>query len=363
MIDLFLREFLDRYANLSLEEMKARMREDGFGALSDLADESIQELMRQDPELLKQMILSSPFGAAIGDSIDDVDDTDGVMPPAPETDTIPVGLDDDIFFDQEACLTSCTGRCCERKNYLMIGLPDIYRIVSSPAARHLGICSTADLFGRQPSLLQSFYNEEYGLYLPYIRYKPVGATEDVLPEDAPGSVCPFLFPIDEVVAFHGGKMPDKASREARGCILMRDKPKVCRLSPLGAFAGLTTGRTSYVYCPPASDCPACNTKVVVKLADYLREIELPGEAAQEEQVHRIAMATHRRPLTRAEKRQFGDILQQLYNIDELLLRLGVDLQHRPSVVRLVSVGMKAAEGSFEPYEELVQEITELGGKG
>lgn len=355
MFDLLLQELMGRYGHLSVEEMKARMREDGLGDLSDIADELTHELMTRDPELLEHLLRHSPFGP-VGE------DLTAVMPPTPEVEALPVDLDDDIFFDHDACLTSCTGRCCQRKNYLMIAIPDIYRIVSSPAARLLDIRSTADLFGRQPPVVQSIFNSEYGLYLPYIRYRPVGAAPDLPPEEAPDSVCPFLFPIDEVISFHRGRVSHKVSRQARGCILMRDKPKVCRLSPLGVFSGLTTGTSSYVYAPPALDCPACDTRVVVKVAEYLRGIELPGERAQEKRLHRVVMATSKRRLAGAEQQRYGEILQQLYNIDELLLREGVDLQHRPGVERLVRIATRAAQGAFAPYDELVQELVQLGGR-
>ena len=53
------------------------------------------------------------------------------------------------------------------------------------------------LLQKQELLVELFYNEEYKIYLPYIRYLPEGADLLTLPEDAEGSICPFLRPIQE----------------------------------------------------------------------------------------------------------------------------------------------------------------------
>jgi hypothetical protein len=349
MFDLILRQLMGRYGHLSLEEMKVRLREDGLEELL----EATKELMTNDPELVERLSELSPFGPS-------VDEAAGVMLPTAEVETLSVELDDDIYFDQKACLRSCAGTCCKSKNYLMISIADIYQIISSPAAKLLDVHSTSDLFGRDPPLVQSFFNSEYGLFLPYLRYGPVGADPDVLPEDAPGSVCPFLFPINKVYSFYEKRTPQWASKEAQGCILGRNKPRVCRLSPVGVFAGLVTGRTSHEYVAPALDCPACETDVTVKLADYLAQVELPGEKEQQARHHRIVMKAAKRDLDHREQQRYGEILQQLYNVDELLLRHGVDLQHRPVLDQLIEIGAMAARGDFEPYEEFVEELTKRG---
>lgn len=278
------------------------------------------------------------------------------MPPTPEAEALPVEIDDEIFFDERACFRSCTGKCCRGKNYLMINIVDIYRIVSSPAAKLLNVRSTDDLFRRYPPLVQLFFNSEYGLYFPYIRYAPVGADPDVLPEDAPDSVCPFLFPVDRVFSLHHKKMPEWACDEADGCILMQDKPKVCRLSPIGKHTGLVAGMVSYVYAPPALDCPACETNVRVKLADYIEKAELPGEREQDERFHQVLMKAAGQAPDQEQRQRFYEIMRQVYNIDGLLLRHGIDLQHRPGIDLLVEICAIASRGNFDPYDELVEKL-------
>lgn len=243
-----------------------------------------------------------------------------------------------------------------KRNYLQISIADILRIVSSPAAPVLGIHSTADLFGRTPPLVVSFFNAEHRLQLPYIRFRSAGSDPSLAPEDAPDSVCPFLFPIEDVTRVHGLSRPEGCARDAHGCILLRHKPKVCRLSPLGVFTGLETGRVSYVYVPPTRDCPACETKVAVTTEEFVREALLPGEAEQERRAHEIMMATARKELSDGAKQRYGEVLRQLYNIDDLLIRNGRDLHERPGVERLVSIGIHAARGDFAPYDALLEEF-------
>ena len=346
MFELILQQLMARYGHLSLDEMKARLKEEGLGKFLDMTE----ALMENHPEIAKSVSQISPFGPMDDNGL-------GVMPPVPEVEALPIELDDDIFFDQKACLVSCAGNCCKSKNYLMISIADIYRIVfSSPAKKILGIHSTDDLFSRDPPLVQSFFNSEYGLYLPYIRFAPVDAEPDVPPENAPDSVCPFLFPIGKVYSFHQKELPKWANMEAKGCILMKNKPVVCRLSPVGKLSGLVTSRVSYVYAIPAADCPACETDVTIKLADYLKEARLPGERTQDERIHKILMKTTKHALDHKAQQRYNEILQQLYNIDQLLIRLDLDPLHRPGFPRLVEIGAHAAQGHFDPYDELVEEL-------
>ena len=242
----------------------------------------------------------------------------------------------------------------------MISIADIYRIVSSRAAKRSGIHSTDDLFQRDPPLVEVFFNSEYGLYLPYIRFAADGGDPRARPEDAPGSVCPFLVPIKELFAFQGKEVPAWAGKQAMGCILGRHKPKICRLSPVGKSMGLVTGRESYEYAPPSLDCPACDTNVSVKVADYLADAELPGEKRLDEHSHRILISTAKRALDEAKRRRFNQILQQLYNIDGLLFQHGLEVHQRPGLERVVEIGVRAARGDFAAYEGLIAELSQAG---
>lgn len=41
-----------------------------------------------------------------------------------------------------------------------------------------------------------------------------------------------------------------ASKDAMGCMLMENKPLICKLSPVGQFRGMETGNVSYRYVTP-----------------------------------------------------------------------------------------------------------------
>jgi hypothetical protein len=347
-LEQIVRLLSQRYGDPSSDGFMARMRQDGLGDLVDLAEKMTHELIEKDPELALHVASQSPLWHE-DDGVDG-----GIMPAMPEADTQPVDLEDDIPFDQAACLASCDGQCCRKRNYLQVSIADILQIVSSPAAALLGVRSTADLFGRNPPLVVCLFNEEYGLQLPYIRFKAEGSDPYLAPEDASDCVCPFLFPIEEVNRIHRIATQEGCARNAHGCVLLRHRPKVCRLSPLGAFAGLETGRLSYVYAPPTPDCPACKTNVTVKTADFLREALRPGESEQDRRMHEIMMATTRTHLSGAERRRYGEVLRQLYNIDDLLIRNGRNLGHRPGVEQLVSIAVHAARGDFAPYDALLE---------
>ncbi len=333
-----------RYGDLSLDELRTLAREDGLGEVLD----EVEGLLEVHPELLAAYAAGFP-GDPDQDGID-------VMPPAPRPETLKVELDGEIFFDQKECLKTCAGNCCKSMNYLMISLPDICRIVSSPAARRFGVQSTDDLFRREPPLVHLFFNEEYGLYLPYIRFVPMGADACTRPEDAPGSVCPFLAPIEEVGAYHRKAVPEWAGKQAHGCLLLRHKPKICRLSPVGKSAGLVTGRVVYEYRPPSRDCPACEARVSIRLADYLAAAVLPGEDKLDASFHRILMA-ERRPLGQDDSRRYNEIMKQLYNIDGLLARYDADQSQRHTIAALIDLAFEASRGNFVPYDDLLQALS------
>lgn len=343
-------EFMEgRYGNLSLDQMKALVRADGFGDLVDEAEEMIGAYLE----------LMARYATAFPDEFDH--EGVEVMPPARHSEALKVELDGEILFDQKACLKTCAGNCCRGMNYLMISLPDIYRIVSSPAAKLFGVHSTEDLFRRDPPLVKLFFNEEYGLYLPYIRFLAVGADAKTLPEDAPGSVCPFLAPIEEVCAYHGRTVPEWAGEQAQGCILMRHKPKICRLSPVGKSAGLVTGRVIYEYLPPSRECPACDTNVSIKLGDYLAAAVLAGEDKLDASLHRMVM-TDKRPLQREELGRYQEILKEMYNIDGLLARHGIERCHRPSLATVIDIAVEASHGNFVPYDDFVRALVRTSDK-
>ena len=344
MFQEIMKMMMERYGDLSLPELKKALRVDGWGELVDAAE--------NDPRLIAML---SEAGSMFP-SEDSGDRGFGVMPPGhsliPST---PVEPDGTFPFDPEACLRTCKGNCCKNKNYLMIGITDILRIVGSKAARFLDIRSTTDLFDRTPPIVELIYCPDYAIQFPFLRFLPVNADGETRPEEAEGSVCPFLRPVEEVSAYHGKPVPQGASAGALACVLMKDKPTICRLSPLGISRGLETGRVTYEYGPPALDCPACETDIEIEVSRYLPAMVSPTERRQQERFHEVLMAQHhtRVPPDFARDR-FGDILARMYNVDGLLSQYGLDTAHRPRTNTIIDIVVAASQGEFEAYEQFVE---------
>lgn len=337
-------QLTQKYGHLDLNGMMDELKKDGFGEL-------VKELdLNQD--LIDEF--ASNFGAGSNGEV-------GIMPTS-DFQGIPLTSEDMFKFEQRACLERCSGDCCKHKNYLMITLSDIHNLISSPGAEFFGIHSTRDLFEGKPPLLEIFFNEEYQLSFPYIRYKPVG-TDDLTmrPEDAPSCVCPFLRPIKQVFDFHKQEVPSGTCAGAMGCMLMKFKPQICRHSPLGRSTGLETGKVSYEYAPPSLDCPACQSDIKVRVSDYMESVDLPHEAAQQKSFHRILMQTHKKAGCYKDRDRFIAITLDIYNIDGLLARHGFGPEHRPSLNTLTEIYLQAAKGNFSEYETLLSSMSTISG--
>ncbi|UCE04317.1 MAG: hypothetical protein JSW07_11830, partial [bacterium] len=339
---------LAKYGHLSYSELTETLRKDGLGEFVD-AIENDAHLMGLISEISQKI------------SPDISGDTDyGIMPSTTqEIKSIPIDYHGTFNFDPHACLRTCKGNCCKNKNYLMIGITDIFRILSSKVAEFLEIRSTIDLFDRKPPLVELFYSEEYRIFLPYIRYVPVGATLHTRPEDAKESICPFLHPIHEVCSYHKKALPQWASKEALGCILMEDKPTICRLSPLGKSSGMITGRVTYEYLPPAEDCPACETHVEMKVSDYVSSMISSSEDTQQDRFHKILMSFYLKGnYNELDQERFNEVIKQVYNIDELLYQYGLGLEQRPHVEHLIEIVVAASHGDFSIYEKFIEGLSE-----
>jgi len=191
----------------------------------------------------------------------------------------------------------------------------------------------------------------------------VDANIQTRPEDAKGSICPFLQPIHEVYAHHKKALPKRASKDARGCILMEDKPLICRLSPLGKISGMVTGRVTYEYLPPAPVCPACETDVEMKVSDYVSSVVSLSEQQQEERLHKILMSYHQAGISpEFDRNHLNEIVKQVYNIDGLLFRYGLGSEHRPQVEQLVEIVFAASRGDFGAYKQFIEDLRDLGKK-
>ncbi len=218
-----LKKMMDRYGHIDdLDQLQAAMSEDGLGEFVDL--------FNNDPELINSFI--DEHREDIEQSIRHYTGS-GTIPIQEPINGQPLSDDDTFRFDPQLCLTDCNGKCCKGRNYLMILYPDIFKILTSPAARHLKIHSTQDLIERKPPIIDMFLNEEYDLYLPYLRFLPIGTDSNTPPEEAEDSICPFLYPISDVFSFHKLQLPQNVRKDAMGCMLMECKPSICRLSPVG----------------------------------------------------------------------------------------------------------------------------------
>lgn len=205
-----MKTLMDRYGHIEdLDKLQDAMKRDGFGDFIDafndnpeIMDSFIQE---HNEEIEQSLRLYKGSG------------TISVQDPVQGQ---PLEANDAFKFDPRSCLTECDGKCCKKRNYLMISYPDIFKLLSSPAAHHLNIYSTRDLIEQKPPIMELFFAEEYDLHLPHLRFLPVGADSNICPEDAESSVCPFLYPITDVFSFHNLPFPENTSGDAMGCMLM-----------------------------------------------------------------------------------------------------------------------------------------------
>lgn len=344
MYQQILEMLLAKYGHLSYSELTEALRKDGLGEFVD-AIENDAYLMGMMSEISKEFSIHLP------------DDTEyGIIPSTVEhVRGIPVEYHGTFKFDHQACLRRCKGNCCKNKNYLMINITDIFRILSSEAARFFDIRSTTDLFDRKPPFVELFYSEKYRLFLPYIRYLPINADADTRPEDAKRSICPFLRPIHDVYAYHKKALPHWTRELALGCMLMEDKPMICRLSPLGKSSGMVTGKITYEYLPPALNCPACDTDVEVKVSDYISSMVSSSEQRQQERFHKMLMSYHHTGTSQEfDQEYFNEIIKHMYNIDGLLSQYGLGIEDRPQVDQLVEIVFAASHGDFSVYEQFIE---------
>ena len=158
----------------------------------------------------------------------------------------------------------------------------------------------------------------------------------------------------KVYSYHKKVLPQWVNKDAMGCILMEDKPAICRLSPLGKCSGMVTGKVTYEYLPPVLDCPACETHNEIKVSEYLTSVVSSSEGEQQERFHKMLMSYYNDSL----KKRFSEVIKQVYNVDKLLYEYGLGLENRPSVEHLVEIVFAASHGDFSVYERFIEGLSE-----
>ncbi|KPA13690.1 hypothetical protein MHK_006107 [Candidatus Magnetomorum sp. HK-1] len=342
-----LKVLMNRYGHIhDFEQLKAALTKDGFG---DLVDQ-----LTQNSELMDSFIEENK--EEIDQSLKNY--TGSGLIPAQENDLgIQLAESDSFQFDPQACLSRCNGKCCKGRNYLMILYSDIFKIINSPVASYLNINSTIELFEHKPPYIELFLNETYNLYLPYLRYLSPGSDLDIPPEEAENSVCPFLYPIDEIYTFYDLSIPQHTSKNAMGCILMENKPLVCKLSPVSQSRGIETGRISYKYVQPTKDCPGFNTHKEIQLSLYLKDLMLSSEDNDRSLFHEMVMEHHEGIEIGVDQKRFNSILLEFYNIDHLLSMYGQKFENRPKYRHLMKILIDAAKGDFSLYDRFIKRLS------
>ena len=343
------KELMNRYGHIhDLEQLKTALTKDGFGDLvnlltqnSELVDSFVEEHREEIDQSIKKHTGS------------------GIMPVQENFQAERLTESDYFQFDPQACLSSCSGECCKGRNYLMIVYSDVIKILDSPVASYLNIHSTIDLYDHDPPYIELFFNEEYEMYLPYLRYLPVGSNLDIPPEQAENSICPFLYPIDEIYSLYDLKIPQGTSTDAMGCILMENKPLVCKLSPVSQSRGMETGNVFYEYVPPTQKCPGCKTNKDIQLSNYLRDINLSYEKKSRSLFHTMVMTFNAQCRTDEDKNRFNSILIEFYNIDYLLSIHGQRPENRPKFRHLMKILIDAAKGDFSLYDRFIKRLSNL----
>lgn len=344
--DPIMKMVMDRYGHIEdLDQLQDALREDGFGEFVDS--------LTDNPELIDSFI---------EEHREDIEESmrhyrgAGIIPRQQQPQGLPLSEYDTFKFDRRACLTDCDGKCCKGRGYLMISYPDIFKMLSSPAAHQLKFHSTRDLFEHKSPIIEVFLNEEYDLYLPYLRFQAVGADPNTRPEDAQDNICPLLYPITEVFTCHNLQIPRGIHKDAMGCILMDCKPLVCRLSPVGQTRGMITGRLGYEYMEPARNCPACRTNVGIPLTDYVNEMMSPSEDEEDALFHAMIMAHNARRNEGRDQKRFNSVLIEFYNIDRLLSLYEHTPKERPGYAQLIEILTEAAKGDFTLSDRFIQRL-------
>jgi len=344
------KELMDRYGHIEdVDQLKAALTKDGFGDIvsqltqnSELYDSFVEEHREEINQSIKKYKGS------------------GVMQAQEKIQAKRLDELDYFQFDPQACLSRCSGECCKGRNYLMIVYSDILKIVDSPVASYLNIHSTVDLFDHNPPYIELFLNEEYDLYLPYLRYLPLGCDLDIPPEQAENSICPFLYPIDEIYTLYGLTIPQDTAKDAMGCILMENKPLVCKLSPVSQSRGIETGNVYYNYVRPTKNCPGCKTQKEIQLLAYLSDLNLSSEDSSRSLFHTLVMVYNEGfALDAEDKNRFHSILLEFYNIDHLLSAHGLGPEKRPKYRHLLKILIDAAIGDFSLYDRFIKRLSNL----
>lgn len=268
---------------------------------------------------------------------------------------LPIQMNETFQWDNKACIEECAGLCCKDRNYLMVSFNDILMIISSPYSKRIGIQSTCELFEDEIPLICIRKDPNFEIVIPYIVFWPVGAKMGILPEHAPGSMCPFLKPLGMVYAYHKEKTPSTVHPLAMGCILKDHKPDICKLSPIGLLRGMETGIPSFCHIKPNEVCPGCNSHNKVELRTYLNSLSGVNIGAKS-LFHEVAMSHYRRVKSGKDQSNFNKILSRVYNIDRLLLDNSCDVQYRPSYKQLVSILYEAANGKFDLWESFLNHL-------
>ncbi len=119
-----------------------------------------------------------------------------------------------------------------------LNLYDLYRL-----AGYFGYTHTAALFNSGTVIL---VKEDHQVYVPRIRFKR-----------KPFVFCPFL------------ENDFTGSTLITSCRLHPDhKPLICHMAPLGRVLDFKTNEETYIFVPPAPDCPGVKKSTVNYLSDF-----------------------------------------------------------------------------------------------
>jgi len=174
-----------------------------------------------------------------------------------------------------AC-TRC-GNCCSGDQKVHLDLHDLYRL-----AGFMGHTHTSALFNSGVVIL---VKEEHHVYVPRIRFKR-----------KPFVFCPFL------------ENDYNGSTLLTSCRLHPDhKPLICHMAPLGRVMDFSTNEETFIFVPPAPDCPGVEKSTVNYVSDFKNKYT--KELGYQREFFKLLEILKEKSLTR---RQF---LDTLYSFD------------------------------------------------
>ena len=169
-------------------------------------------------------------------------------------------------YDGHKCLTHCDGYCCSNIE-IPLSPYDIFKIVTSPVGRKLGLIDTTKLFMKNPPITTIYLGDQSGLPQASLDFRSNGRYR---------KICPFA----QIVSTNNFRFKLE-------CGIHEIKPLACRISPLGRTKAVNSDNSFYYIHKPVNDCSCVNSNKRIRILDYIRENRLHEYFANRDKISEI----------------------------------------------------------------------------